>query len=311
MLEEKVEPNVVSYSAGVSACEKGEQWLRALVLLREMREATLEPDETSSLQVPGARLRSGPGRPRPARGAPGAAPRRPLGGPREVSCSAGISACEKGEQWQWSLALLSEMWAAKLEPNVISYSAGISACEKGRQWQRALSLLSEIRQANLKPDASSPTAPGSARARKADNGSGRCRCSARCGGRAWSPTPAAATLGSWLALEAGRISGRSGCSRRRGMRSSSPTPSVSAMQSCMRCADECRVGQTKVLGSSRVGMAANRTSLQRDGQERRRSRNLISDDARASASEIGVNWQQVNYVAGQREWGMRSLSRQI
>ncbi|CAK0809444.1 unnamed protein product [Prorocentrum cordatum] len=50
--------------------------------------------------------------------------------PDVISYSAGISACEKGEQWQRALALLSEMWEAKLEPNVISYSAGISACAK-------------------------------------------------------------------------------------------------------------------------------------------------------------------------------------
>ena len=40
-----------------------------------------------------------------------------------VSYNAGISACEKGEQWQRALALLSEMWEAKLEPNVIFCTA--------------------------------------------------------------------------------------------------------------------------------------------------------------------------------------------
>ena len=35
-----------------------------------------------------------------------------------VSYNAGISACEKGEQWQRALALLSEI-KSKLEPNVI------------------------------------------------------------------------------------------------------------------------------------------------------------------------------------------------
>eukprot|EP00959_Pyramimonas_sp_CCMP1952_P170945 3572324-Pyramimonas_sp.AAC.1 len=29
-----------------------------------------------------------------------------------------MSACEKGNQWQRALALLSEMWEAKLEPDV-------------------------------------------------------------------------------------------------------------------------------------------------------------------------------------------------
>ena len=49
-------------------------------------------------------------------------------------------------------SLFSEMWEAKLEPSVISYSAGISACEKGEQWQRALSLLDEMREAKLEPE---------------------------------------------------------------------------------------------------------------------------------------------------------------
>ncbi|CAK0790326.1 unnamed protein product, partial [Prorocentrum cordatum] len=97
--------------------------------------------------------------------------------------SAGISACEKGGQWQPALALLSEMREAKLEPNVISYSAGTCACEKGGQWQRALALLSEMLEAKLEPDIIyaggeagaqplSATVLGPARARRA--GSGTC-----------------------------------------------------------------------------------------------------------------------------------------
>ena len=54
--------------------------------------------------------------------------------PDVVSYSAGISACEKGKQWQRALSLLSEMQDVKVEPNVLSYSAGISACDKGDQW---------------------------------------------------------------------------------------------------------------------------------------------------------------------------------
>ena len=37
-----------------------------------------------------------------------------------VSYSAGISACEKGMQWQRAVALLGDMWEAKLESDVIS-----------------------------------------------------------------------------------------------------------------------------------------------------------------------------------------------
>ena len=36
-----------------------------------------------------------------------------------VSYSAGISACEKGGQWQWALALFGEMWEANMQPDII------------------------------------------------------------------------------------------------------------------------------------------------------------------------------------------------
>ncbi|CAK0899306.1 unnamed protein product, partial [Prorocentrum cordatum] len=68
------------------------------------------------------------------------------------SYNAGISACEKGEEWQHTLALLSEMREAKLQPDAISYSAGVSACAKGEQWQRALALLSEMWDAKVEPN---------------------------------------------------------------------------------------------------------------------------------------------------------------
>ncbi|CAK0865253.1 unnamed protein product [Prorocentrum cordatum] len=72
--------------------------------------------------------------------------------PHSISYNAGISACEKGEQWQRAMLLLIEMREAKLQPDVTSYSAGISACEKGIQWQKALSLLSEMREVKLEAD---------------------------------------------------------------------------------------------------------------------------------------------------------------
>ena len=47
---------------------------------------------------------------------------------------------------------------------LVSYNGGISACEKGEQWQRALSLLSEMWEAKLEPGVISPTWPAEARA---------------------------------------------------------------------------------------------------------------------------------------------------
>ncbi|CAK0857399.1 unnamed protein product [Prorocentrum cordatum] len=81
-----------------------------------------------------------------------------------ASYSAGISACEEGDQWpwQWPFALLGGIREMKMRPDVFfSYSAGISACEKGEQRQRALTMLSEIWEANLGPDTIRPPSSSS------------------------------------------------------------------------------------------------------------------------------------------------------
>ena len=57
-----VAPNVISYSAAISACEKGGRWEQAVSLLDEMREAGVLPNV--------------------------------------VSFNAAISACEKGGRWE-------------------------------------------------------------------------------------------------------------------------------------------------------------------------------------------------------------------
>ena len=44
MPEKQLEPHVISHSAAISACEKGEQWQKALALLWEMPEKQLESD---------------------------------------------------------------------------------------------------------------------------------------------------------------------------------------------------------------------------------------------------------------------------
>jgi len=43
MQKADLEPNVISYNAAISACEKGEQWQEALGLLAKMQEADLVP----------------------------------------------------------------------------------------------------------------------------------------------------------------------------------------------------------------------------------------------------------------------------
>jgi pentatricopeptide repeat protein len=100
-----VAPNVISFNAAISACEKGGQWQRALSLLEEMRAAGVTPNV--------------------------------------ISFSAAISACEKGGQWQRALSLLEEMRAAGVTPNVISFNAAILACAAGSQPSAARQIFAE------------------------------------------------------------------------------------------------------------------------------------------------------------------------
>ncbi|CAK0863377.1 unnamed protein product [Prorocentrum cordatum] len=114
--------------------------------------------------------------------------------PDVISYNAGISACEKGGQWEQALRMLSEIRCVKLEPNLISYSAGISTCEKGEQWEWAVSLLNEMLRLKLEPGVISATMLGLARARKANSGSVPCCFSIRCLTRGWNETSLATVL---------------------------------------------------------------------------------------------------------------------
>ncbi|CAK0851162.1 unnamed protein product [Prorocentrum cordatum] len=93
-----------------------------------------------------------------------------------MSLEASIKNCGLTKEWSAALRLLREgvRLGVQLVPN--HYVATISACRKGGQWQHALSVLSEMWEAKLEPDLA--TTPGSARARAASSGSKLCRCSA-------------------------------------------------------------------------------------------------------------------------------------
>ena len=95
-------PNVITFSAAISACEKGGQWERALSLLTEMRAQGVEPNV--------------------------------------ISFNAAISACDKGAQWEHALELLKEMQARGLQPGEIAFSAAISACAQREEWNKAHDL---------------------------------------------------------------------------------------------------------------------------------------------------------------------------
>ena len=52
--------------------------------------------------------------------------------PTVISYIAGISACEKGGQWEQALVLHDDMCNSDMTRDDIIHIAGMSACEKGR-----------------------------------------------------------------------------------------------------------------------------------------------------------------------------------
>ena len=108
------QPNVVTYSALISAYEKGAQWELARDLFEAMKAARVQPDV--------------------------------------ITYSAPISAYEKAAQWELARDVFAEMNAAGVQPDVKSYSALVSAYEKGAQWPRAEIAFAEMKAAGVQPD---------------------------------------------------------------------------------------------------------------------------------------------------------------
>ena len=102
MGHQKVIPNVVCFSAAMSACGRAEMWQQALALLFLMLEEMVMPDA--------------------------------------VGFNSAISACEKGGQWLVALELLQMMPNTTLKATNVSYNSAISACEKNGCWEWAFEI---------------------------------------------------------------------------------------------------------------------------------------------------------------------------
>ena len=91
-----LQPDVITWNAAISACEKGAQWERALELFEEMQRRGLQPITWSAVQRSGNERWSCSRR----------CSRRVE--PDFITWST-ISACEKGAQWERALELFEEM----------------------------------------------------------------------------------------------------------------------------------------------------------------------------------------------------------
>ena len=94
MPKRKVQAEVTTYSAAISACEKAWKWPYTLVLLQDMLDSGSVP-------------------------------------PNVISYNSALSACQKAHQWPEALSLFVAMQEQTVRPDVTSYHAAITACEKG------------------------------------------------------------------------------------------------------------------------------------------------------------------------------------
>ena len=105
--EQKLEPNVVSFSTVISACQKQEDAAAALDLLASMDRSHIVPNT--------------------------------------ITYSSAISACERAHWTELALSLFHSMQRVDLQADCICYNSVISACEKGKRAETALDLLETMR----------------------------------------------------------------------------------------------------------------------------------------------------------------------
>ena len=83
MVEHQAQKDAITYSAAISACEKGNEWEKALVLFASIHQAKLQIGTTVS--------------------------------------SATISACGKGSEWVRAIQLLGTMAQDRIAMNTVAY----------------------------------------------------------------------------------------------------------------------------------------------------------------------------------------------
>ena len=93
---QKLEADIISYTAAIGACEKSQKWQQALQLLHEALARALQANE--------------------------------------LTFTAAISACEKSASWQKALVLLVQVSEQGLQRDLVLLNAAISACAKAGMW---------------------------------------------------------------------------------------------------------------------------------------------------------------------------------
>ena len=101
-----LQPDVFSYAAAISACERGGRADLALSTFQRMQLAGVRPNA--------------------------------------VVYNTAIRACATEELWPAALSLLDDMREDGVAPTLVTYNAALTACERGGEWREAQLLLQEL-----------------------------------------------------------------------------------------------------------------------------------------------------------------------
>ena len=115
MSDLKLQPDVISFSAAIAACEEGLQWQQTLRLFAEMSTTGIDLDD--------------------------------------FSYNALISSFSRASEWQYALHMLKEKAASKFDLDIHACSAAVSACERTGRWQHVLELWPTLQEVQEKANA--------------------------------------------------------------------------------------------------------------------------------------------------------------
>ncbi|CAE6971761.1 MRL1 [Symbiodinium natans] len=150
-LQGRLRADGIVYGAAVSACERGSRWQYSLALLTEADELTLDPGIRT---LNSALVACGAGNQwcwalhvfdQARRGIHGT--------PNVVTYNSVISAVARADHWRLGLQLFELLTRTGLEVTEVSFTAGVAACAKGEHWVGALGILAMSRDASLETGA--------------------------------------------------------------------------------------------------------------------------------------------------------------
>ncbi|CAJ1393494.1 unnamed protein product [Effrenium voratum] len=133
-------PDVVSFSAVASACDRAGRWESAVRLFEELQELSTVPNMVFCSHAIGACATCSAWRPALQL----LQQAEDLGLEVDVvACTATLEACCQGGQVPFALQLLQDMRRHALRPNVVSYAAVLGGCERHQKAPETLCLLGE------------------------------------------------------------------------------------------------------------------------------------------------------------------------